>query len=445
MTQPPLGEQAKACLGLAASRTGVVVVASLLNAVFDLDNMAWVDALIRVGVPARAEPSAGVEAAEQSLGVRDLELEDGWIVAASTTVHRVVRRGQDYAGALGAQSTAPAHLVLAVLDEAQAAANLPSTAARAELRAAIGDVVLGTDLPDLTDPGKQTEAEPSPEALAVADAVPEDLAKLLAGVAVITEQRGSVRVRRRRRRTNVVISVGAVVLLAATVTALGLHPPWVKPARQRAVEHAERYARLGQPAQAVRSFGEALEDSPSYVRALHGMTCELWAIGYRDDAMRYLQRLAIAGGNSQPRWEWGDGACVADDPARYGIGYMESELGPILAATPTRPSEPVRQLVDLTRGQSDGSLILMVASCINERAGLHLMATYQLATASKVGDAKPTGTLRTCTKAIREHTRGLGQSGSLSSLPEDVRVQVFVPGRSPIPAPKIVELPPRDR
>ena len=446
MTAPPLSNATKRCLALAAARSDRgASVADALNAVFDLDLAPWVDVMLRVGAAARCTPSAEHEAAERAEGSRELDVDIDRRLWSTTRLYAAVDRARDLAGQLDAEVTAPVHLVLAVIDDPGAAGSLPAGVQPDELRAAISDLVLGADLPTAT-----VRTQPSPESTALARPsppdrpLPDDLAEVVGRAEELAARRGSRRSRRRRRTTTALMGVGAIALALATACALGVKAPWIVEPEVRATRAADHQAELGHHGAAIRHYAEALVDKPDHAPALKGMTCELWSIGYRDDALRYLQRYAQVAPKSAPKWRHGDEPCVADDAGRYGIGWFDGDVGIVIVAVPRHRPKEVQRLIDLTHGSTDSAMLLTVAACLDDRAGLHLLAMDQLALAHRIGGTLPARSpLRSCAGAIQRRDPDLGASGRLEDLSDEVREQVYVAG-SPIPAPRVVTLPPPD-
>lgn len=443
---PPLSDATKGCLALAAARADrAASIAEALNAVFDLDLAPWVDVMLRAGTAARCAPSPEHEAAERAEGTRELAIDADRRLWSTTRLCAAVDQARELADELDAEVTAPVHLVLAVMEDPSAAESLPAGVQHEELRAAISDLVLGADLPSRTVRAlPSTEAAPERPSAPPDRPLPDDLAGVVAQAEELAARRGSRRARRRRRTTTALMGLGAIALAVATACALGVKPPWIVEPEVRATRAADRQAELGHHAAAIRHYAEALVEKPDHPPALKGMTCELWSIGYRDDALRYLQRYSQVAPESSPKWPHGKEPCVADGAARYGIGWFEGDVGLVLAAVPRHRPKEVQRLIDLSHGVDDTPTLLTIAACLDERAGLHLSAMDQLALARRLGGSLPADSpLRSCAGAIRRRDPGLGASGRVEDLSDEVREQVYVAG-SPIPAPHVVTLPPPD-
>lgn len=182
----------------------------------------------------------------------------------------------------------------------------------------------------------------------------------------------------------------------------------------------------------------------------HRISCSLWAVGYRDDAIHNLSEAVLAGDDIDwnAKGPTGDrDPCVADAPARYGIEVFDSQpQDQLVFATPPSSDTFGRRLLEelhTAKPTKSGRWELMVAACLNERASLHYSAWSQLVIAlNNPDDGTTTPELRGCLDGIW-HAAARNDVTPYAAIQADpeIKAALYVPFFSDLPSPVVVELP----
>jgi hypothetical protein len=248
--------------------------------------------------------------------------------------------------------------------------------------------------------------------------------------------------------------VAMVAATALVLFALGSLPSFGASAHAVSLRDAARTASAtGDPRGAARAWISVLNAAPRSVEALVRLSCLDWDIGYQDEAVVYYQRAL----NDGAVWDRViiEESCFLNAPLLHNLSIVEFIAGfPLLYANPdggdadgavlravatASPTEGTRaaylSAIAPQTEPTDWQRLLALA-CLNDRAGLRLLAAVAL-TGGLNGVTAPLATdglLRSCLIDLGPRYSFITKNGVEIFRPKDLGTRTFIPENSPVPA-----------